>query len=77
MVCSVAEAVPGARVSIEFHDGKRQADVLGEGSATDSGPGSGRSEPVREAKPQASDPGRTRTRPRQKPTDRDKQGSLF
>jgi exodeoxyribonuclease VII large subunit len=77
MVRSVAEAVPGARVSIEFHDGKRQADVLGDTPTSDSGAGSGRSEPAREAKPQTSDPARTRTRPRQKPTDRDKQGSLF
>jgi exodeoxyribonuclease VII large subunit len=77
MVRSVEEAVPGARVSIEFHDGKRKADVLGDAPTSDSGAGSGRSEPAREAKPQTSDPGRTRTRPRQKPTDRDKQGSLF
>ncbi len=77
MVRSVAEAAPGARVSIEFHDGKRQADVLGDAPTSDSGAGSGRSEPAREAKPQTSDPARTRTRPRQKPTDRDKQGSLF
>ena len=77
MVRSVAEAAPGARVAIQFHDGERQAEVLGDAPTSDSRPGGGRSEQAGEAKPQTAGPGRTRTRPRQKPTDRDKQGSLF
>jgi exodeoxyribonuclease VII large subunit len=79
MVRSASEIGAGDRVLIEFHDGRRDAEVLG--TASGSRPEGG--EPRREAAEAATQaaagagPGRTRSRPRQKPVDRDKQGSLF
>jgi exodeoxyribonuclease VII large subunit len=66
MVRSVEDARVGETVSIEFHDGQRQAQVMGQsGTARDADLG------------RTAGPSKTRTKPQPKPTDRDKQGSLF
>ena len=75
MLRSAAEAGAGSKVSIEFHDGRRDAQILGDRAKSDAsveGGGERASEPRR-----AAAPSQTRSKPQQKPTDRDKQGSLF
>ncbi len=75
MVRSAEEAGAGAKVSIEFHDGRRDAQILGDGGKSDTRDDGGVAQ-TREPR-RAAAASQTRAKPQQKPTDRDKQGSLF
>ena len=87
MLRAAANAAPGAAVTLEFYDGARTARI-DEGQADPSAPSATAGDPV--VSPAASqsgapgepvrkhpEPGQTRTKPKVKPSERDKQGSLF
>ncbi|MGI9477146.1 MAG: exodeoxyribonuclease VII large subunit [Hyphomicrobiaceae bacterium] len=95
MLRAAAQVEAGAPITVEFHDGARQARVDGSDAAVPGGGGrtakttSGQSArpPAADASPSSAstgqparshpEPTKTRSKPRIKPSERDKQGSLF
>lgn len=83
MLRAAANAEPGSAVTLEFHDGARTARI--DGAAADSAAASPADGVVAATEPGAAgepprkrrEPGPTRTKPKIKPSERDKQGSLF
>lgn len=78
MVRGVAQLNAGDTVNVEFHDGSRQAVIDPSGlkaqTPTDEPP---EAAPKSKTARNHPEPTQTRTKPQIKPTDRDKQGSLF
>lgn len=86
MLRAAAQVEAGAPIALEFHDGTRTARVEGAGTGSAS-PGSAAPRPGKSATPTSGsasrparnhpEPTKTRTKPNVKPSERDKQGSLF
>jgi len=83
MIKSANLVSPGDAVSIEFHDGKRGAHINDRHDDGNPPPMASKKEPTAHVQPGPAmardhpEPGKTRSRPKLKPNERDKQGSLF